>query len=143
MGYKEELKELKRIRKEKIKAIFKNPFQIGDILEHSWGWEQTNIDFYQVVGVTEKSIVLKPIHSKMLLSTNGGMCNTVIPDKDNFKDNVGAIVETYNEKISEVTKKVCALFKDDAMTKISYFVNVPYGWCDKWDGNPTQETHYA
>lgn len=34
-------------------------FKTGDILVSSWGYEQTNVTFYQVVGFTEKSIKLR------------------------------------------------------------------------------------
>ena len=33
----------------------------GDILYTSWGWEQTNIDFYQVIRVINKKIVVRGI----------------------------------------------------------------------------------
>ena len=28
---------------------FRRSLRVGDILYSSWGWEQTNIDFYQVI----------------------------------------------------------------------------------------------
>lgn len=34
---------------------------VGDILVSSWGYDQTNIDFYQVVGVTAKSVKIRAI----------------------------------------------------------------------------------
>lgn len=45
--------------------VFSNAsVKIGDIFVDDWGWEQTNIDFYQVVGLRGKSSVeLRPIHS--------------------------------------------------------------------------------
>lgn len=35
--------------------------EIGQVFVGSWGYEQTNIDFYQVVGVTAKSVRLHEI----------------------------------------------------------------------------------
>jgi hypothetical protein len=43
------------------KAAFKHDFEIGDILYSSWGYEQTNVDFYQVVGKTDKTITVREI----------------------------------------------------------------------------------
>lgn len=44
------------------KAINKDGVQIGDVFYDSWGWEQTNIDFYQVVALRGKTqIVLKAV----------------------------------------------------------------------------------
>jgi hypothetical protein len=28
------------------------PVKVGDIFVSSWGWDQTNVDFYEVVGIT-------------------------------------------------------------------------------------------
>jgi hypothetical protein len=36
-------------------------YKIGDIIYNSWGYEQTNIDFYQVVEVLNKKIRVKAI----------------------------------------------------------------------------------
>ena len=39
----------------------------GDILVSSWGYEQTNVDFYEVVKVTAKTVTLIPIERKVQL----------------------------------------------------------------------------
>lgn len=36
----------------------------GDILVSSWGYEQTNIDFYEVVKATTKTVVLVTLRSE-------------------------------------------------------------------------------
>jgi hypothetical protein len=33
----------------------------GDILYTSWGWEQTNVDFYQVIRVIKKKIIVRKV----------------------------------------------------------------------------------
>lgn len=38
--------------------------KVGDLFYSSWGYEQTNIDFYQVTNTTSKCIELTPIHSE-------------------------------------------------------------------------------
>lgn len=45
------------------KAINNNelPMPVGTILDSEWGWEQTNVDFYQVVRSTAKSVWIRPI----------------------------------------------------------------------------------
>ncbi len=40
-----------------------NLFAVGDILVSSWGYDQTNIDFYQVVKVTKATIGIRVIRS--------------------------------------------------------------------------------
>ncbi|EAJ5665885.1 hypothetical protein DL040_01675 [Campylobacter jejuni] len=36
-------------------------YKVGDFLYSSWGYEQTNIDFYQVITTTEKTIFLAEV----------------------------------------------------------------------------------
>lgn len=44
--------------KSEVKETNENKFgiKVGDIFYISWGWEQTNIDFFQIVKVTDKSV---------------------------------------------------------------------------------------
>jgi len=40
----------------------RHSFKVGDILASSWGWEQTNIDLYQVVALNgETMVTVKPV----------------------------------------------------------------------------------
>jgi len=55
------------------KALEVNPFQVGQLLYDSWGYDQTNIDFYQVIEVKNKSVVLQRIKGKMIPSE--GYCS--------------------------------------------------------------------
>lgn len=59
--------------------------KVGDVFVDSWGYEQTNIDFYQVValrGTTQ--IVLKPIKKNYV--AEGSMCGHSTPVRDSFFD---------------------------------------------------------
>lgn len=63
-------------------------FEIGNILYSTWGYEQTNVNFYQItkkVGLT--MVELREIHRK---STDIGeyhsMVQHVVPDADNFRE---------------------------------------------------------
>ena len=58
--------------------------QMGDILYSSWGYDQTNIDFYQVVKVLPKSVMINKIKSEMPNGEEGFMTGKVIPVKDAF-----------------------------------------------------------
>jgi hypothetical protein len=61
-----------------------HPFKVGDILYDSWGFEQTNIDFYQVVDVKDKTIKITPIEKKSD-SAKGSHTAYVQPVKNAFK----------------------------------------------------------
>ena len=43
---------------------FVNPAKIGDLLVCAWGYDQTNVDFYQVVDTTNKGVYLRRIAGK-------------------------------------------------------------------------------
>jgi hypothetical protein len=58
-------------RREQARAVRKAPHTLkaGDVLSGSWGYEQTNVDFYQVVEtVGLRSVVLRKIESETIES---------------------------------------------------------------------------
>lgn len=80
---RESEKEAEKERRSEIRKNFKNPFKVGEIFYDSWGWEQTNIDFYQIVEVKLKSVVIRKI-GQIMVKGAGWLCEYVKPDKDNF-----------------------------------------------------------
>ena len=38
-------------------------FKVGDIVTNSWGYDQTNVDWYRVSRTTTNYVWLKPVHS--------------------------------------------------------------------------------
>ncbi|TBR80925.1 hypothetical protein DU472_04510 [Campylobacter novaezeelandiae] len=59
-----------------------NGYKVGDILYSNWGYEQTNVEFYQVVATTEKAIWLANIKEKIKMSGWGQGVKS--PCKNNF-----------------------------------------------------------
>ena len=67
------------------KALEVNPFQVGQLMYDSWGYEQTNIDFYQVIEVKNKSVVIQPIQGKMIPSQGySSMAGLTAPIANSF-----------------------------------------------------------
>lgn len=60
-----------------------HPLIVGDVLESSWGYEQTNVDFYQVIRATPKTVVLRPISAHRELGETFGHYS-VVPNIDQF-----------------------------------------------------------
>lgn len=60
--------------------------EIGDIFEGSWGYDQTNVDFYEVVGFTPsgKSVRLRPIRKVTVPGSEGFMSRRVTPALGEF-----------------------------------------------------------
>ena len=56
----------------------------GDIYVASWGWEQTNIDAYQVVAKKGATVTLREVALQSVEGSEGFMCDRVVPVKDAF-----------------------------------------------------------
>jgi len=77
----------RRNAKKKARAEQKkkgNPFKVGDLLYNSWGWEQTNIDYYQVVEVSKSSVYIKEIYKNY--EATHSMAGISTAKKDSFKN---------------------------------------------------------
>ena len=57
----------------------------GDIFYTSWGYEQTNIDFYQVISASGKSVKVRRIEGK--ITDYKDMSGHTTPAKDCFRGN--------------------------------------------------------
>lgn len=81
-------KKIEQQRKEQKKQAKKDaakeshPYTEGMIIYNSWGFEQTNIDFYKIVKVKNKTLTLRKISSRPAdkqPSKNMVMCAMVVP----------------------------------------------------------------
>ena len=71
----------------KAKRATPHTLKEGDILVSSWGWEQTNVDFYQVIGLKGQfTVLLKEIGGKSVGCEGSSMSDMVMPVKDSFGD---------------------------------------------------------
>lgn len=63
-------------------------YKVGDIVYTSWGYEQTNVNFCQIVKMTAKTIWIKEISLNIDEDSiySHGMAYNVTADKNNFKD---------------------------------------------------------
>ena len=69
--------------KKQAKKAFKHSYNVGDILYSSWGYNQTNINFYQVTKLIGKTMIeLTPIRQNHVQSED--IHDRVVADKDNF-----------------------------------------------------------
>jgi len=78
---KKNLKEEKRAERKK----FIHAYKVGDILYSSWGYEQTNIDFFQVVKViSDKTIAFRAIKSEIVNTHENDLSGYKKPCRDQF-----------------------------------------------------------
>jgi hypothetical protein len=75
--------ENQKICKKEAQKNLVNPFKVGSLFYDSWGYDQTNIDFFQVVEVKPKSVVLRKI-GQIQTEVAGFMCEYVVAYVDHF-----------------------------------------------------------
>lgn len=61
--------------------------RVGDIFCMSWGYDQTNVNYFQVTRLTPKGAYMREIGAKSVPGTQGFMCETVQPAPGNFLPN--------------------------------------------------------
>lgn len=63
----------------KAKRLAGHGAVVGDIYYTSWGYDQTNVDFYEVTAITPGSITVRPL--KQSTTETGFMCGNTVPHK--------------------------------------------------------------
>jgi hypothetical protein len=104
--------------------------EVGDVLVSSWGYDQTNIDFWRVVGLTPsgKSARIVPAGQRVLGSFTGG--ERVVAGR-------GGV---FREQ-AEVTTSLIRWYEMHG--EWEWCVGVPVGYkvtADLWDGQPRYQT---
>lgn len=86
----ERVQQSKRER-QLAKQSFLHGLAVGDILYATWGYDQTNVDFYQVIRTTDKTATIRMIAQE---TTSTGWCQgTALPCKDSFVDDEPEMVK--------------------------------------------------
>lgn len=71
--------------KEKAQALaMRDQIQVGTLLHGSWGYDQTNCEFYQVVSKKGWYVEVRSIGGKTVEDSEGYMCENFVPKKDSF-----------------------------------------------------------
>lgn len=135
----------RRQRKQEARSRFENPYKVGDILHHSWGYDQTNCDFYQVVEVKKASVILRKIGAKTVEGSEGFMSESLMPEKDAFVIEGFQALTKRDKNISPENPTIIKLvqFWVNEDGSLRYYIPAPYGWCDLWKGKPEYSSWYA
>ena len=99
-------------------------FNTGDIIFNRWGFDQTNIDFYQVVRTTKTQVILKPLNQEFVSKGSQSMEALTTPNLNDFS------------KDKEIRKKVQNYRGED-------IVNFEYGTSNLYTGTPQRASFYA
>ena len=117
---KEAIEKSKADRRASRKLTKDHDIKVGDIYYTDWGYDQTNIDFYEVVAVRGTRIDMKEL--RQVLDNHSGNYDAVLPAQgsDRFAD----------DKIHTVSARA-----DGTVTSLSSFE-----YPTKWDGKPKYQT---
>lgn len=75
-------KKLERKRERlKERKQFKHDYKEGSILYSSWGYDQTNVNFYEVIDTTAKTISVKEIKQKVISDKGPSVSVVGLPGK--------------------------------------------------------------
>lgn len=122
-----ERKEAEAKEKKELTKDYKVKINVGDIYVSSWGYDQTNIDYYEVVSVKNKTVVLQEI-------------GKFTEDEDSFMSNL--CKPNRAVKKGEPFKKIVQLhvYRGEVVERIN--LN-SYSSCSPWDGRMNRESFYA
>ena len=107
------------------RAAFSKPhtLKVGDVVVNSWGWEQTNIDFYEVIRTSPNYVWLRPIAAEEVEQT-GLMQGKKMPRRGQY--------------LAEQPTKHRVYHRDTGPS-----VNFKHGCGYRWDGTPEWYSCYA
>lgn len=99
--------------------------KIGDIFVATWGYDQTNADFFQVVKVRDKTISIQHIKSKITESSPQSMSGYSVPIRNAFDGKVK-------------TKKLRTFYGKEV-----FEAGESMGLAEEWNGDPVGISWYA
>ncbi len=106
----------RKLKTQQGRQQFQHGLQVGDILYGSWGYEQTNAEFYEVVGLpSAKQVEIRELAKKSVREEQGADYVVPVPRK----------------YIGPVLRKIPGV----GGIKIESYLTV-----SKWDGKPKYET---
>jgi hypothetical protein len=75
--------EQRRKDRQAERKAFANPFKVGDVLNTCWGYDQTNVEYFQVTEVKGKHVIVREIASEY--EATGSMQGRTVPVPGIFK----------------------------------------------------------
>jgi hypothetical protein len=98
MAFTRDVREKRKLEKKAIDYTAPDSvIKPGAILCRSWGYDQTNVDFYVVLSVTPKTVIMQRCGKKDVGTENSGMsmATYVVPDpKHLLKETIKAVADT-------------------------------------------------
>jgi hypothetical protein len=71
--------DTRKAEKKARRATWEHGLTVGTILHYSWGYDQTQADFWQVVAVQGKAVLVREIQSRMVEGGGTAMAGYCLP----------------------------------------------------------------
>lgn len=122
-------------------------YQPGAILKSSWGYDQTNIDFFKIVKRTNDTVFLIPLQSRNVESNGPNMTGKSEPGEPYPVGEYVSCIGPWNgkpirRKLARYTESINNPPSSGRAGKV-YGCSIKHGWCSLWDGQPSNWTAYA
>lgn len=114
---KQYIERMKQRRQER--TDFQHSLAVGDIMASSWGYDQTNVNFYEVTEVRGKEVILREVASKV--TSHGAGSDSVVAVPGQY------IGEPMRRRPGGSGERVYVRISDSQTAS-------------KWDGHPMHET---
>ena len=121
-----EMSEWKQQQQDK-RILTENPVKVGDIFYTSWGYDQTNVEFYQIIDVKGQFATLKQICAQTVEGSQGRDCCEVVAMPNAFYERG----ETLRKKIQTSDNGKTVHFRLDSSRS---------AW--QWNGKPKYNSWY-
>jgi hypothetical protein len=122
-----------RKRAEREKSAAGHTLKVGDIITNSWGYDQTNVDWYQVVQTSKCYVWLQPVSGATAAEDSCGPMS-------------GYSTPAVDTSTPDPDKWTFAVVKDGKVTKhkaVGSNCSMKFGCGSLWDGKPKYESWYA
>jgi hypothetical protein len=117
-----------RVSKRRTESYKPHTFKVGDIITNSWGYDQTNVDWYRIARTSKSYVWLQPIAGQT--EQTGFMSGNSTPHVDTGSDNP----EQWGFKDSKEPVEKHLASGD--------YVSMKYGSGRKWNGEKVYESWY-
>lgn len=105
-------------------------YEVGAILEHSWGYDQTNIDYFAVLKRSETP--KGDVWLTLVPMTNAGTVETGFMSGETTPGTVDGSAKAFRRKLHVWNGE-----------ERGVSIHKSYGWCSLWDGKPSRCSWYA
>lgn len=104
-----------------------HPYQVGNVISSSWGYDQTNVDFYIVTRVAGAMIEIKQLKADLAIDPGvGSMTGQIKPSEP-------------HEFHPDFPKTIRKRPGNDGQFKLESWGR----WCRPWDGKPKRCSWYG